>query len=894
MDREMPYSEGFQILNTITLVRKMTIKNYDLQVMLYKGNNDQKYVLKRLCKKVNNFLNISEEEYVEMDNFIQNNYLEYSLMLLYNACPHSTTPIFFNILKLSEIHIIATELMMNYAGEAVSQEVFSTSSEKLYNLMCQMAIALRFLETYKIEHNDIKDTNVLFEEVFGTLVIRLIDFDVGINQTMTCKTGKGMGYRGFTKEYAPPEICIKTSDLNPNSKWTDINPWKAQMYSLGVLGLYLLKFFHIRMNFTKFFSLRIEDKITYTNEISNQINYFILENKFDDLQKSIIYICEICLSHDPTNRPTAYELENLMKHLPVKDKNVLIEKYASIKTSRNPKKNDLLENISFQEKSIKDKDDELRKKTEEIHLKEIQIGKILSDKLQTDNLFQGEISNLKAQINLGLQTSTILLQENSKLKEKNESFAILIQNMKKELEERKSKEIENEKLNDSLLNKKQGSKNKNLSFCFLGKENLFNNEKEKENLQLKEKIKELEHNQVFIRNEKKLLEFEESKKYEILQKQYESSIIEQNKNKEVMLQTIDNQQKVIEQSNSQIKELNNIINQQKEVIQNFEQMNRESNDLNNNEGNIENYFRDDSLNSFPENRKTVIVKENNKGIIDKVERLGNEITHFPTQKIKSPKIENDLDFEGNQNIISRLQNNEEYEKEKEETFFNSIFFKVDISSIYNSQKKRYEKFKEKLLEMGIIKSSKIASIEELSENLNFKICKDKVNSIYKLLNKQTLEKQFFEKNKNICFKAKASENSIFVGFIVNQVPDGIGLLQFKSGVTFSTTFSKGLVVDLAIIEKDLDIYFGIFGHEFLDGIGFKFIGYKAKIPPVFNEVYFGYFSDLQFDGFGKMSSNETNQVYYGDWYRDTREGKGKSLYEGGEYYEGEWSDNKRC
>ena len=109
---------------------------------------------------------------------------------------------------------------------------------KLLEVFNQLLNSLKYLECYKIEHNDIKLENILIDEILGKMILRVIDFDLAKNQSYTQTSSLRLGLQGYTTIYEEPELYQIAKQKLQNSK--SFSPWKAQIYSLGIVMLKLM------------------------------------------------------------------------------------------------------------------------------------------------------------------------------------------------------------------------------------------------------------------------------------------------------------------------------------------------------------------------------------------------------------------------------------------------------------------------------------------------------------------------------------------------------------------------------------------------------------------------------------------------------------------------------
>ena len=337
-----PYSDQSRLYEKITRTQYLYEDDRNwLRVIEYLGESGNLYVLKRLWKPFD--INNKKKEHIhfkEIDNFIEKSYLEFGLMKLFCACPHSSMPISFNIILLKGQNLIVTELLMDHGGVTLSADFFN-DSKTAYKLFYQIVSALNYLECFKLEHNDIKDSNILLDE--NNILIKFIDFDIGINESCTLKSTKeGIIPKGYTETFAAPEVK-KYFKMRQDNKTVGkanlpkINPWYSQIYSSGILFLTLKRFFQ---NYERFvYNNEIEKdpqkfKESYQKFIDQVKEFGKKQEKKDLLLSNLIKICEISISFEPEERLTANELMPIFPKLESFKQDELMKEYKKIIENR--------------------------------------------------------------------------------------------------------------------------------------------------------------------------------------------------------------------------------------------------------------------------------------------------------------------------------------------------------------------------------------------------------------------------------------------------------------------------------------------------------------------------------------------------------------------------------
>jgi len=216
------------------------------QIFVYEGVNQKKYVVKR------NFFFLKhgekdESQLLKAELFIEEKYNQFGLMKLYNASPHSVIPFDFSIIQLPKSNFLIIEILMEYAGVPISN-FFPIQDPNLALEYCkQITNAIKFLESFKIQTLAIKPDHILVDNSNDLNIIKFVDIEIGSLEYENQKDEKVKQLKTPQPIYSSPELIILSQ--NPKPEIQEINPWKCQSYSLGVLMLQLLGFFPNVMNY---------------------------------------------------------------------------------------------------------------------------------------------------------------------------------------------------------------------------------------------------------------------------------------------------------------------------------------------------------------------------------------------------------------------------------------------------------------------------------------------------------------------------------------------------------------------------------------------------------------------------------------------------------------------
>ena len=379
-----------------------------------------------------------ENEISENDDlkFLYSKYCEFALMVLFSVSPHSSRPISFDVILLHKVEgrrILVTELFMEYEGEPINIKFGKITYEEAFLYLKQILQALNYLECYHIEHNDIKSANILIQDFFGIPLLKLIDFDISENKSITIKPNKGRNIMGYSEYYASPEIItqLKKQQMpdNNNSQLFEGNDiaQKSMIFSVGVLMLELIKFIPGKMTHPDFESYKTNSK-PY-KDFLKLLNNFACSVEKENKSVAFFFIVKKCLSFNPNDRLSPNEFLRLITNdFESKQISEMEEAYQLICDKRNPYKIDKGVQIG----SEKDLDNSFSPNEE---AKDLPTQKLSKDPNITFSYLQKEDKNIPEEEKDITRANLIirnLYQKISECKKQNKADKIEIENLQVE------------------------------------------------------------------------------------------------------------------------------------------------------------------------------------------------------------------------------------------------------------------------------------------------------------------------------------------------------------------------------------------------------------------------------------------------------------------------------
>lgn len=185
-------------------------------------------------------------------------------------------------------------LVMKYCnGGSLSAHLGQIDGHQLDRIIGDIADGLSYLHSKNMVHQDIKPDNILIEENGEAVTYMLSDFGISSKSRTRLTNSIDAGKLSMTEAYAPPEkFSTKRVDRLPNPK--------GDIFSLG-MTIYEIVTGHLPLG-----SLAAGRELFY-NDI--EIDYDIIE---DEALRTLV---KECMQTNPENRPSAAEIEPMMKRL---------------------------------------------------------------------------------------------------------------------------------------------------------------------------------------------------------------------------------------------------------------------------------------------------------------------------------------------------------------------------------------------------------------------------------------------------------------------------------------------------------------------------------------------------------------------------------------------------
>ena len=381
-----PYSDISKMVGQLNFTEPVIIKPEE-QILKYTNNNGFEFVFKRFAI----YYTVEEEKSGDLlkvpriIKLLNNGLKEYYISKIVAAHPAGIIAFDFRITKLVNLKCLVTEFLMEDAGLQLTN-YFNNGT--ITNLDCvkifrQISNVMRYIETLQIVYNDVKLGNFLID---GKGNIRIIDYDVSqASSAASSKTLFGVQQiLGYSPGFVSPE-ALKLYDKvkkGEQKKEDQINPWKADIYLCGILGLCLT------------------GAIT-SNEMLNSLD--INKGNPDNHKKVMDLICKVkchdnittnkmkkilesCLQFEPSKRMTFKFLNELMTSFTHFSEAEVASFIGTATISKEAPRDQLYKRIEYLESSLKKSNEEilqLKLKTKEIesqNKEELRNAIVLKDK----------------------------------------------------------------------------------------------------------------------------------------------------------------------------------------------------------------------------------------------------------------------------------------------------------------------------------------------------------------------------------------------------------------------------------------------------------------------------------------------------------------------------------
>ena len=148
-----------------------------------------------------------------------------------------------------------------------------------------------------------------------TQIVRLIDFDVSQNKASHHSTSgqKKKTVSGFTQGYVAPEIVNHLYESIRGIE-SSFNPWKADVYSWGIMVLVLLRGVTTTILYNNSFDKWKIYEQDHNKEIANLINNINFPND-EEITQKMKTILQYCLAFKPENRVSFSTLNSILNNI---------------------------------------------------------------------------------------------------------------------------------------------------------------------------------------------------------------------------------------------------------------------------------------------------------------------------------------------------------------------------------------------------------------------------------------------------------------------------------------------------------------------------------------------------------------------------------------------------
>ena len=373
-------------------------KDEDEQIISLENNSKLKFIIKRRTSKyiVKEQLEEKEEDKQLLEDshikkFLNEGLKECFISRLIRGHPANVLIYSFAIIKLFKLKILLFEILMENVGMDLKDFLIYYMPHNFNGITYfkQVINIMEYIESKRVAYCDVKSSNFIVDSENN---LRIIDF--GISQkggALTVKTQKFLTtILGFSRGYVSPEVLdfIKRKENKLLKPGEEINPWKADVYSCGILGLLL--FGALKEDpYSTFSQLdSYKEDIINHSYIENLIKNIKCENQ--EITTKIKYLIGICLQYDPLKRLSFKEINETLERIieyPNEDIMNLKTKVEEILKMKNESRDQLMKKIQKLERNL-----ELEEKKNETLLN------ILKEKNQSLELQMRENEDLKKKL----------------------------------------------------------------------------------------------------------------------------------------------------------------------------------------------------------------------------------------------------------------------------------------------------------------------------------------------------------------------------------------------------------------------------------------------------------------------------------------------------------------
>ena len=342
--RPQPFGNFSKLLNSKYCYKiKKNSQHDDAQVIMCNEGHVAKYVVKRssisFCyyqelpypnddKRNQSYIENLEKGF----RWLEKQYNDYEDNYLLAMSEHFQDVLDFKVVYLSHQNILLAEVIQEYGGISLSE-----FTQRNISFCCafvhQMKDILCYQQYLLICQNDLKPDNIIVNILPNEhFLIKIIDFDICENLVFTDLKTNVLKLRGYSPIYVSPEIfCFAKKVPFVNSKNEEIDIWKSQIYSFGMILLDLVGFFSKKMEKSKVDDYKLSSDAH--NKFIDLIHEFKLTQD-DIIIRKILTIAKIALTYNPIDRPSGWEFSYICDHFEKMTENQIQLSYDCILVER--------------------------------------------------------------------------------------------------------------------------------------------------------------------------------------------------------------------------------------------------------------------------------------------------------------------------------------------------------------------------------------------------------------------------------------------------------------------------------------------------------------------------------------------------------------------------------
>ena len=290
------------------------------EIIIFKNYQNEKVVIKRSTKDypLKNVINEKKYQQIleepDIKRFLDTRLKEYFIAKIISANPAGLRIFGYGVTFLLNQNKLVFELMMEYAGESLYDEIHNKKLpiEKAFKYFIEIINIMKFFSEMKIAYCDVKLENFLVDSQGK---IRIIDFDISRDMGLFTEKQKSKIFKkiGYSPGYVSPEILNMKNHAENDYNREGVDPFKADCYSCGIIGLILM---NSDILDSIFFETLDGVKGDF-EEHQQKINSFTKTITCTDikLRDKIKYILSVCLNFNPMRRLNFHQLSRILEKI---------------------------------------------------------------------------------------------------------------------------------------------------------------------------------------------------------------------------------------------------------------------------------------------------------------------------------------------------------------------------------------------------------------------------------------------------------------------------------------------------------------------------------------------------------------------------------------------------